>query len=873
MARMNSMPTTATIAVVALLLFFADAAFVLAGDTHDGSEGVFNGTKCRLNDYVPAYGPCLANSTRLRSWTKAKDANCVSDASVLPSASYVPCAVCSLGMQHRDQGESIGDCGGCAVGEYLDVSARPPTCATCPFGTTAVPVLAFRDGFDGFSGNVSALHRSSASRFVYPDSGSAPFATANNTEFEFVGFRRGGRDELLVGLRPPRKGAGYYYAYSTFRYTFEALSDGWVEIVFALQRPSGDGGNSDSAAVRLEELDHIRSVLVVDHTTVDVRAAASTVITADPADAEYSVVVPFFHSRSSSSVPDSAGTSEHSLSWKVQESYHYSSSIDIVIRSLVVSGDVSGGTEVCEPCPPGFACPPQTTKASACTPGTYQPATHALRCLTCTGNTYSPGYGFRECLTCDDGRTANEKHTACSDTCVFAYEDVLYNFTAMAGVVLNATVGDASYNPARYMSVEEADAAALDRVYLSVCGALPIRNAADHAPSRSSTTDDDRGRWCVRDVWNHNSSTSAYVCERTNATVGRHFGNVTQLMSVGGRASVVTSMGSLLAPVDMRANASTYSERTWRAVIQLECRDDADEARKAGTVTADEVGADSLTLTWRSVYACPLCTEKSFTRSESRCNGSSMHTVEYAKINSTVCTHGFAPPPLSVLNCTPCLEEFYTLEWGECDAAARSQTGVYVLKPEREGCTLSDSWQPQNQTRICTVNPANTGIAKTLSVMIVVFALFLVFGLVAAVMFPSRFRRQEYRLGDRESGTELGEYNLRNDGIDGLELHYNVASAVDGGDAAAPHAGASRVSSLADRLLHSMASTLRRFGLPARGPTSRDNGYNTLPTTDGAFPPEESSQRPSRVGGRRNEVLFTLEDGADDDILPPLPSR
>jgi hypothetical protein len=120
---------------------------------------------------------------------------------------------------------------------------------------------------------------------------------------------------------------------------------------------------------------------------------------------------------------------------------------------------------------------------------------------------------------------------------------VLYDFTATAGLVLNTTVSDAPDTAVRGVSVEEA-------------------NTSDDGRPVSCET------LCVGDVWGHNSSTCAFACECTNATHGRHFSSTNEITRDDeGCDSVVTTMGSLLLPMDARGGTVAGAERHSHAVI------------------------------------------------------------------------------------------------------------------------------------------------------------------------------------------------------------------------------------------------------------------------------------------------------------------
>lgn len=880
------------------------AAFVLVGSvtlaaalTSSDRNGLHQ-RKCVRGDYVATYGPCLANSTRLRSWKKSASASCVvGDAAGQPASTFVPCAACPPGTQHQGgKRDTISDCVSCSVGKYLDVSELPSTCTACPFGTTARPVLSFRDGFDGFSGNASALSRSLVTYMASPLSNPSAWQVLNGTGMDLVGYSRNGSTDLLVGMRSFQLSNDTFAVSSSFKYGFDALSDGLVELTFSLHHIDQAGDERDEGPGRLEDLMRHRFVLFVDGTEYDVRDAARSL--ADSRDAAFVVVVPYMHTTT---------RREHYIGWQTTDYSQSTSTHYVLVRSLVVSGDLSGGVDACEPCPAGYACAPQTTQASPCPPGTFQPATHAQRCLPCTGNTIAPGYAFRACLACDYNRSANADHTMCEETCIYAYDDVLYDFTALSGVALMTAVDETAVSRAAKLTIEEADEADIDRVYLSLCHAMPIRDVAteEMSPNGLGRTAAGNGTFdtlCVGDVHGHNSSTSAYACQRVNSTTGRHFGNVVDFASAAdGRVNMVTSMGSLLVPLDMLGNASDYAERTWRAVIQLECSHDDDDggsnsddhshhqhgSRDAHSLRVVGLTTDTMTLAWRSKLACPLCTPQSYTKVESRCNASSFYTVTYERRGTVFCLEGYTPPVPHVAPCTPCPAEAYTLEWQACDVATQTQTGLFAVKPAYQGCRDSEAWSPSNQTRSCLANSRTTSTAKKVSLVIGVLMILLACGLGFMLVNPSD-SPQGLWSAVAEDDRELDTY-IHNDHHDdnpaSLSTHYSVADSVENGTAPSDTA-ASRFSDLMDRLAHSMSAAFQGVwaagstvtasstgrGSPPLSGMQQGNGYRTLATTDEndlLFSDDETAQRPSHTSSQRHQLLFTLEDEDDDDLLPP----
>lgn len=869
-----------TLVLVVAALLLITIPFTLAADsTSEASSSALSLQSCVRADYVAVYGSCLENATRLRTWKREAAALCSEDETAQPPPTYVPCASCPAGMQHRDSDQdSVWDCQGCPVGDFLDTTETPAVCATCPPGTSATPVLAFRDGFDDWSGGLLSLPGLTAWQTICPNGEFTSCTTRNGTGFEFVSFERVGesrdggssnRSNAVVGLRPSRVDPSTRYTSSFFNYSFAARSAGWVEVTFVVQRVA-----EAFATAGLHELPRAAATLTVDGVEYDVldHATASTTTAG-----VYVVVAPFVPSREVAGA--SPAEEPHGLRWNVSEQGSIEPFLAVTLLSLVVSGDSAGGVTTCEACPPGYACPTGATQPLPCAPGTYQPATHAQYCLSCASDTVAPGYGFHACLPCTYGGSAYEKHTTCQHNCLYVYEDVVYDFTAMAGVVLNASMGQSSGDASLPMSVAEADAAGLDRVYVSLCGAMPVAATAEDAAASGNG----RGDLCVAGLTGHNSSRTAYVCERTNATTGNHFGGVLDMEVVDGAARLVTSMGSLVTATDVRTSATAYAEPTWRAVIQLEC--DADSATSdsgAPSASAVRVGGvvdGVLTLSWRSAYACPRCTEASYERVESLCSAAHTYTITYARAASAkgACAGGFVPPSAVNAFCTPCAEKFYTVEWQGCDAVTGVESGRHVLKPKYEGCRPSDMWQPVNQTRSCPAGTEGHSAARRVSAVVGGFAMLLACGLVVTMMLPDRGQHDYERALD-DDGTELHPFQQQADSVDGLEAHYNLVGTPNS-ERGLPNRAESHFSHAAGQVISSLSNAFQRLRATAGGPgrdspplndVARGNDFSTLPTAEALFSDTESLPRPSHTSrGGRSQVMFALDDDDDEDLLPP----
>ncbi|CAC9487672.1 conserved hypothetical protein [Leishmania infantum JPCM5] len=739
-------------------------------------EGANNCTRmraCTGGDYIAQYGSCRSDNTRLRSWVKYEGADCAEVEGSRPTATRVECATCLPGMRHADS-RARGACVSCPAGEYL----LGDRCEVCPLGTAAIPKLVYSSGFDGLGGDVMALPGISLSR-IYCTGSASRCRREEGKGFELVGLPFADEDNTLIGIRQEHL-ASSTYSLATLSYTFHAEEDGWANITFAYVDAEGKYVQRMDWRTTL----NVR-VIVDDNAEYPVRAFASHTGRVD--SVFYSLLVPYYVD---TALPASGSDSKlrgmrHRLSWIVEELAFTSNPISVVIVGLEVFGDVSGGVQTCQPCRAGFSCASRAAKMTPCSPGTVQPALRAHRCEPCIGNTYAPGYGFTTCLQCPGNTVANADHTGCSLGCVFERNGMVYNFSELRGVVLNASVG---YMPATNasvsnMTVEEADEAGIPRFYFSPCDPLPVRDARATSESDSALTPITRDRLCVPSARGRNSSSSAYVCQRTSATNGHHFGDAVVHMEVGRHLYLVTQLGSpyIFYGVDTSADDWVYDAKSnYMAFIELECSTSGGEP-KFGTLQYVGEGNEDLVLRWRSAYACPLCTNESYEKVETSCDDPTATTrrVYYTlRRDSMNCVGGYVPPEPIIVKCTECTLDAYTVRWLECDPSTQTQEGVYVLLPDRANCTPGASPLPPVKPRPCDASGGTAGRGtsrRTVVVLLVVLGLVLA-GLGVMTFYYRRLRERVARAA-RGEGAELDAYG----GI--LDDPYDHD---DGGDPAEP---------------------------------------------------------------------------------------
>ncbi|KAI5686100.1 hypothetical protein MNV84_03768 [Leishmania braziliensis] len=710
---------------------------------------------CAASDYIAQYGSCLSDNTRVRSWVKYEGANCVEEEGSRPMTTKVECAACLPGMRHAG-GQGRGACVSCPPGEYL----LGEECKLCPLGTAAIPTLSYRSGFDDLGGNVTALSGTSLSYFHC--SGSARICHLEQGKgFELVAFPFDDEDNTLVGIRQLRS-ANCTYSLATLNYTFNAEEDGWVNVTFAYV-------DSDGKFVDKIDWRTTMSVrLVVDEVTdYPIHTFARLPPLSDLGF--YSLVVPYYVDTAlpaSDADPNLPGL-RHRLSWIVEELAYTSNPISVVIVALEVFGDMAGGVAKCQPCRAGFSCPARASKMTPCSPGTIQPSARAEVCEACVKNTYTPGYGFTACTRCPSSTIANADHTGCSSACVFERNHMLYNFSDLRDVVLNTTLGNipGMNTSLSNMTIEEADEASITRFYFSPCDPLPVADARTTSESDTAATPVTRDRLCVPSVRGRNSSSSAYVCQRTTPTNGRHFGDAVQHLGLGRHLYMITEQGSLAA-LDrfsfLGGNWDYYVRPYTAAYIELQCSMENDEPRFGTLVYVGESDGEAV-LRWRSAYACPLCTKDSYLKVETTCDDPNVTTrwVYYTlRTDSFSCIGGYVPPEPIIMNCTECTVESYVVRWLDCNATTKTQDGVYVLIPEYANCTPSASPLPPVTPRPCDPSSGRgdgKGGSRVREAVLLVILVLLLAGLVVLTVYYRQLRERLARAA-RGEGAELDVY-------------------------------------------------------------------------------------------------------------------
>lgn len=825
----------------------------------EGSTSCAATRDCTAADYTAQYGACESDGKRTRSWTKYPGATCLDTTGTQPQPSRVECAACPPGTRRKD-GKPTDACVPCAAGEVLSWAG---TCAACPVGSAAVPVLAYRDGFDGLGGSVGKLAGSSMS-LRYCSGASASCLLAQGQGFEVVALPFSDEDNTVMGIRQTHL-SNATYALSTFNYTFNAAEDGTANITFAYV---------DATGAFVDHLD-ARTTLNVHLMVDEEEDYAVRTYAARPrgsASPFLSMLVPFF-------VDTAMSGKQHRLTWVVEELAATSNPISVVIVALEVTGDTAGGAVECQPCRPGHQCPAKASAMVPCPPGTAQGSSKQGTCNACVNRGFAPGYGFTSCVSCPTDMTLSDDHTECKYNCAWTQGGSVYNFTALRGVVLNVSVSPTTGgNATASLSVEEADEAGIARWYFSPCDPLPVPDAATATSAAPGPVT--RERLCVPERRSRNSSTSAYVCQRTSATRGHHYGGVlTHLTFVN--PYIITEQGSPYATDNTTspttARYASDMRDSYEAVLALSCDMDRSKPRE-GSLRHISDSAGLVFLEWRTSYACPQCTESSYERVETGCEdnatqgaGGTRRIYYTLRADTPDCFGGYEPPAPVITYCRECTSSAYAVRWLECNETSQTQEGVYVLK-EGANCTPGAAAQPPVKPRACSANEKSS--SGTL-----IMTLIILLGMVVAALFVlgTYYRRLRERVARAARGeaAELDTYGVV--GPNDLYVHYNTdeneeapgaAGAGAAGADASTRTGASAAASRLWGVVMGMGNHLRPTVTlhdvidddTEAGATPRNaNGYNRV--SNSADP--SAAQR----GGGRRQNMFALADD-DDNLLP-----
>jgi len=278
------------------------------------------------------------------------------------------------------------------------------------------------------------------------------------------------------------------------------------------------------------------------------------------------------------------------------------------IYTISFTGVRDGGATECVACPVGTYSTEGVSVCTPCSVGTYADRLNSTQCSPCPANTYQNDVGQKECKPCGTNTYTPPGAAFCSDNnCTFIMNDTVYYLG-------NLTKTNGAYGPL----VDGTNA-----YYLNVC-------------SRNSTCTDRRG-----------ISLNSYACE-----VG-----VNETVSLG----TVVSYYPLESPSEeglvMRLTDGTRGRcsnlngtKPREANITFIC----DPLAGSGTPTIVSVNDTlcSYNFEWRSVFACPLCTERHYSSQLTVCQNGQQWRYYYWNVNPKNCHDGVKLPDPVLLNCS-----------------------------------------------------------------------------------------------------------------------------------------------------------------------------------------------------------------------------
>jgi len=266
----------------------------------------------------------------------------------------------------------------------------------------------------------------------------------------------------------------------------------------------------------------------------------------------------------------------------------------------------------CVPCPKGQA-----------SPGGSAP------CARCGGNTYSYKEGSEECIECGAGTTANNVHNECDlNGCQFSISDALYDLHSLDKEL---SVKDAMYGPIRDVNADNGH-----MYFINLCS----RQQADDFSCAT----------------NQHTKIQSFVCQTTTNLVdsGSHYEgkNLGDTMGVeaakeGEGLSVIMSHGTKCSNGDVR-----------KTTIDMIC----DEAAGAGYPESYEGSAEhghcQYRFEWRTLNACPVCTEAHYSAIVGECTQDSngAYTQVTQMVKQASCNHlslkSYQPAPDATASCS-----------------------------------------------------------------------------------------------------------------------------------------------------------------------------------------------------------------------------
>jgi len=293
----------------------------------------------------------------------------------------------------------------------------------------------------------------------------------------------------------------------------------------------------------------------------------------------------------------------------------------------------TSGIAACTPeCPAGYSNPMKQSPCELCAAGTYSPQ-GGTACLPCPPGQYSLKAGSESCRPCGEGTTPNPQATDCdTHDCTFSVGGRGYDLSALEKPNF------------MYSTVQQYPRDDGHIYFLNMC---------------TRQTDFNANLTC----FDHNQKPiNSFACQRTThgyavdlgSTIGfsapRGFSKDHTILGI----TVTFTHGKHSSGCDRETNGAHALRSTEVAMI---CDPFAGVGSPESPATQPvEFPAHTCTyhFEWRSLYACPLCTQDDYEAITGACtNSTNSREVHYMWKSPRMCHGGVALPPVSVEFCTP----------------------------------------------------------------------------------------------------------------------------------------------------------------------------------------------------------------------------
>mmetsp|Transcript_38885 Transcript_38885/g.64734 ORF Transcript_38885/g.64734 Transcript_38885/m.64734 type:complete len:944 (-) Transcript_38885:210-3041(-) len=308
----------------------------------------------------------------------------------------------------------------------------------------------------------------------------------------------------------------------------------------------------------------------------------------------------------------------HTVTWNWRKRSYLGSSQDVAYLDwVVVQGANVGGGYECRPCLPGTFSAGGRSLCQLCPPGYSSSSSMARQCDACPANTFAAAEGSALCMKCGPHTSSASAALQCNYSCGFTSTDGRsYDLSALDRAE--------EYGPLNGSS-------SASQVFLSICSAVSNRTCKDL---------DDRIH-------------QAFVCEKDAQGNAYSAGSVigfSTLSSDSSQLGVMISYG-YGDPVSVSSNSTLYRQ----SYVHLICSP-ADDRREAESQRPTITYSDGVVtnITWRTPFACPLCSALDMGNVTSDCEGGQRTTRYFWKDEKQPqrCQQGIPLPAPTVQSCS-----------------------------------------------------------------------------------------------------------------------------------------------------------------------------------------------------------------------------